>query len=243
MTETVNAYIRTANAETLTRLIVANGHMRPLDPTDTDVLRGYVLAMVAQGSIVIEEDVNPITAITLSDYDEQIADALTRKEAAKTTATRNKYADIADALYKERADVPSVAVANKAERDQWANKYLEDRLSEWLDEDDRARSKLAAKILEGTSEALHAIEWLSGTVKTLKLARLASVAFAARDASADSIKPVTLREAAERVAANEQRSLDLDSYRGTSSAAFANAMQAEERAAAIDFIRLVRQGF
>ena len=243
MNEVVRTYINTLTAPQLVELIKAAGHTSPIDETDTSMLRGYVLAMVAQGSIEITEDVNPFTGRHVDVIRAEHDYAVARSADAKSKPTVKKYEELARQRRAEFMLVPSVAVAEQEERESYNEEHLGRALRDMVADAQATRDELAKRLSLGNSEALSAIEWLAGRAATIKVGLLAERALALHAERAEAGQPITFRAAAEHFADFERDALLRDAYRGASTSAFHNALEADYRKAARDFADYVRRGW
>ena len=243
MNEVVRTYINTLTAPQLVELIKAAGHTSPLDETDTSMLRGYVLAMVAQGSIEIAEDVNPFTGRHMDVIRAEHDYAVARSADAKAKPTVKKYEELARQLHDELKLVPGAAIAAREEQESYDEERLERTLRNMVADAQARRDELVKRFSNNNADALNAIEWLAGEAAALKVGLLAERALALHAKQAEAGTPMTFRAAAEYVADLERDALLRDTYRGASTSAFHNALEADYRKAARDFADHVRRGW
>lgn len=244
LTPITSDFIKSLNADELVHIIEKHGHdISGWDRDDVAVLQGYLLCMVDQGSIPMSDNINPFTGGLREDLEAEIADAKERKAAAKTKGTQKKYDAIKAERFAELQRVPSFWY----ERKQEEVKYRAESLERWLDQQieaaDATRKDLAEKLLTSTRAALHQIQWLTGTVKTLEMGRLAILVRDIQESAAAKGNPISAASAVERVVEDLKLTLLSDQLRGNSSSAYANASEDEKRAAASDFIDSMRWRF
>lgn len=241
MTDTIRNYIKSLNADEIRFIIEDAGHtIGTWDPTDVTVLRGYLLCMVDQGSIELDENVNPFNGKTRARIEADQEGAVNKANTAKTKGTEKKWREIANNLRKELSRVPAVWAEEQAQSNERAEVYLRSWLESRVEDADEVRQKLAEEFSSSLQNAMYALEWMGGKGKALEMGRLAATVFLVHEARAEKGEPISLREAAEVIIGETKKVLLDDRYRGGSSSAYSNALDAEKRAAASDFIDTLR---